>query len=59
MSNLEYNSNMQVRTIKTHKITSEDKSLEVVLDKYLRSIPEQSILAVTSKIVAICEGRLV
>ena len=50
---------MQVRTIKTHKITAEDKSLEVVLDKYLRSIPEQSILAVTSKIVAICEGRLV
>ena len=50
---------MLVRTIKTHKITAKDDSLEKVLDKYIDDIPEQSVLAVTSKIVAICEGQLV
>lgn len=50
---------MNVRAIKTHKITVGDKDILKLLEKYLIELPENSILAVTSKIVAICEGRVV
>jgi len=44
---------------KTHKITTKDNSLEKLLDKYVTSVEESSVLVVTSKVVAICEGRVV
>lgn len=51
---------MKVTAIKTHKIIpGEDKDIFNTLDQYLPSLKENSILAVTSKIVAICEGRFV
>lgn len=50
---------MKVTAIKTHKITKRDKDLFVVLDKYLSKVEEGSIVAIASKIVAICEGRIV
>lgn len=50
---------MQVKAIKTHKITTEDTNLLAVLDKYVENLEENSVLAVTSKIIAICEGRVV
>jgi dihydrofolate synthase / folylpolyglutamate synthase len=50
---------MNVRPLKTHRITSKDVDLSKVLDKYLHELPENSVLAVTSKIVAITEGRVV
>lgn len=50
---------MKVKTIKTHKITLKDKDIFKILDKYLLNMEEKSILAVTSKIVSICEGRVV
>lgn len=50
---------MKVTSIKTHKITKKDKSLEIILDKYLNTFHKESILVVTSKIVSICEGRIV
>lgn len=50
---------MKVISIKTHKITKEDKSLTKILDRYIDVFSEKSILAITSKIVAICEGRMV
>lgn len=50
---------MKVNAIKTHKITVKDCGLIKILDKYLPDIPEKSILAITSKIVSITEGRLV
>lgn len=50
---------MIVTAIKTHKITTKDKSLFAILDKYITSLEENSVVAVTSKIVAICEGRIV
>lgn len=50
---------MKIIPIKTHKITQKDKDLFVILDKYLPKISEKSIVAITSKIVAITEGRLV
>ncbi len=49
---------MQIKTIKTHKITREDKSIFEILGKYLPGFEDNSILCVTSKIVSITEGRI-
>lgn len=50
---------MNVRAVKTHKITINDRDLIKILDKYLLKFKEKSILAITSKIVSITEGRLI
>ena len=50
---------MHIAAIKTHKITTADTSICEILDRYVTELPERSVLAVTSKIVAICEGRVV
>ncbi len=50
---------MKVTAIKTHKITQKDKDILNILDTYLTKIEENSVIAVTSKIIAICEGRIV
>lgn len=50
---------MKVTPIKTHKVTTRDKNILEVLDQYLPSLKEKMIVSVTSKIVAICEGRVV
>ncbi|HSX40038.1 MAG TPA: coenzyme F420-0:L-glutamate ligase [Candidatus Saccharimonadales bacterium] len=50
---------MIVAPVRTHKITQKDTDLFKILDKYLPSLQEKSVVAVTSKIVAICEGRIV
>lgn len=50
---------MKVSTIKTHKITDKNKNIFDILDKYVVDFKDGSVLAVTSKIVAICEGRIV
>lgn len=50
---------MKVVSTKTHKITSQDRNIFKILDKYLPSMKENSVLAVTSKIVSICEGRII
>lgn len=50
---------MKVSAIKTHKVTFKDSDLFKILDKYLPEIKERSVLAITSKIIAICEGRMV
>jgi dihydrofolate synthase / folylpolyglutamate synthase len=50
---------MKVIPITTDPITTRDRDLFAVLDRSLPSLPERSIVAVTSKIVAICEGRVV
>ena len=50
---------MEIRAIKTHKITNADKSLYKILDRYLDKIIEGSILVITSKIIAITQGRVV
>lgn len=48
---------MLVEAIKTKKIVSGD-NLFTILDRTLPEIREGSVLAVTSKIVSICEGRI-
>lgn len=51
---------MVVKPIKTHKVVpGKDTNLYVILDRHLPRLKEGSVVAVTSKIVAICEGRFV
>ena len=50
---------MKVTTIRTEKITPFKISLFEVLDRNLKDFKEESVLAITSKIVSICEGRVV
>lgn len=50
---------MKVEAIKTEKITPGKITLLSLLDKYVSGLQEGSILAITSKIVSICEGRVV
>ena len=50
---------MRIASTKTHKITIADKNIFSILKQYIKKLNENSILAITSKIVAICEGRLV
>ncbi|HEV7738096.1 MAG TPA: putative folate metabolism gamma-glutamate ligase [Chlamydiales bacterium] len=49
---------MQIKTLTTHRITSED-SLFPILDAYVPTLREQSILVITSKIISLCEGSIV
>jgi putative folate metabolism gamma-glutamate ligase len=51
---------MIVRPIKTKKIIpGRDKDIFLILENYLPRLKEKSVVAITSKIVAICEGRFV
>ncbi len=49
---------MIVNSVKTHKI-SPNEDLLAILDKYITKLPDKSVVAVTSKIVATTEGRVV
>lgn len=50
---------MTVTPIKTRTIIpNKDRNLFEVLDRYLPHLKERTIVAVTSKIVSICEGRI-
>lgn len=50
---------MNIRTIKTEKITVGHTSLTDILDSVTLSLAEQSVLVITSKVVSISEGRVV
>jgi putative folate metabolism gamma-glutamate ligase len=50
---------MKVSAIRTHKVTAQDHSLPELLDAYLPPLEEKSVVAITSKIVAITQGELV
>lgn len=49
---------MLITTIKTDPITYPAPELTEILDRYLPPLPDYSIVAVTSKLVSICQGRL-
>lgn len=49
---------MQIIAIKTHRIEASE-SLEKILDLYLTSIKEQDIIAITSKIISMCQARII
>ncbi|MBI2113339.1 MAG: coenzyme F420-0:L-glutamate ligase [Candidatus Wildermuthbacteria bacterium] len=51
---------MKVTAVKTRKILpGKDKDLFLILDEFLPPLQENTVVAVTSKIVSICEGRIV
>ena len=50
---------MIVRPIKTDKILPDSGTIFDVLDNYLGKIEEKSVVAITSKIVAVCEDQVV
>jgi putative folate metabolism gamma-glutamate ligase len=50
---------VRVVPVKTDPISARDRDLFAILERYVLVLAERSILAVTSKIVAICEGRVV
>ncbi|MBX3010946.1 MAG: coenzyme F420-0:L-glutamate ligase [Caldilineaceae bacterium] len=49
---------MNVQPIHTHPITTADHQLLAILEQYIEHFANQSILAITSKIVALCQGRV-
>ncbi len=50
---------MKVFAVRTHKVTAQDQDLLALVDAYLPPLEEESVVAITSKIVAITQGRLV
>ncbi len=49
---------MQIQAIRTHKITVKDTDLFAILDKYLPALTENSVIAVTSKIISLTERQV-
>ncbi len=51
---------MLIKAVKTKKIIpGKDKDIFLILGRYVRKLKEKSVVAVTSKIIAICQGRVV
>lgn len=50
---------MRVTALRTPRFVPGGPSVESVLDEVVRDLPERSIVAITSKIVSIAEGRVV
>lgn len=50
---------MIVTPIKTRRVLVSGQTIQAVLDEHLPPLKEGSIVAVTSKIVSLCEGRVV
>jgi putative folate metabolism gamma-glutamate ligase len=50
---------MNIASIKTPKITVNGKSLIEIINDAIPDILENSVIAITSKIVSICEGRVI
>jgi dihydrofolate synthase / folylpolyglutamate synthase len=49
---------MRIQPIQTHAIPPSERDLFAIVDRYVKHVPERAVLAITSKIVAICEGRV-
>lgn len=49
---------MRVRALKTHPIAPGERDLHGILARYVPPLQERTVLAITSKILAICEGRV-
>lgn len=50
---------MNISAIHTDRIRSEEISLESLLDKHVAKLEENSVVAITSKIVSLCQGSTV
>src|SRR5579859_5679831 len=49
---------MRVTSLQTHKITLQDRDIFAILERYILQVKENSVVAITSKIIAICQGRV-
>lgn len=49
---------MRIVPIRTEKIRTKRTTLVALIDTYVQTMHERSVLAVTSKIVSLCEGRV-
>lgn len=50
---------MKVQAVKTRKVTPKLCTLLELLDESLQTLSEKSVVAIASKVVAMCEGRVV
>lgn len=50
---------MIARALKTRRVSAKDGTLFQLLDESIEQLSENSVLAITSKIVALCEGAVV
>jgi dihydrofolate synthase / folylpolyglutamate synthase len=50
---------MKVKTIKTKPLRTGEATLIQFIERYVKDLPESSILVITSKVAALCEGRTV
>lgn len=50
---------MNIVPVKTEKITAGSISINDLLDKYVKKLENGDIIAITSKVVALCENRVV
>ena len=50
---------MIITPIKTNRVTAGQGSLIAFIDEFVKTMPENSVLAITSKIVSLFEGRVV
>ncbi|MBI1863205.1 coenzyme F420-0:L-glutamate ligase [Candidatus Microgenomates bacterium] len=50
---------MHITPIKTHAIVANKESIYDLIDTYIPSFPEKSVLAITSKVISLCEGAVV
>ena len=49
---------MFIKTYKTHKITA-NENLFSIIDQYLPTLQEKSVVVITSKIISLCQGNVV
>lgn len=49
---------MEITSLKTHKILPKESILEII-KQYVTMMPERSILVITSKIISLCQNRVV
>jgi len=50
---------MKITPIKTNKITHPAPDIFTLLDTYFKMIEEKTIVAITSKVLSICQGRII
>ena len=50
---------MIVTALKTQIVENSSCSIEELLSQTIKSIPENSVVAITSKVVSLCEGNVV
>lgn len=49
---------MKITALKTEKVLPGETTLLTLLEEHVRKFPEGSILAISSKIISLCEGRI-